>query len=112
MSNLIPFNDIEQMGVVAAKSNLFGFKNPEEAMSLMILCQAEGMHPGIAMRDYHVIQGRPALKADAMLARFQQAGAASTGKPIPTQKSPASSLTRLAAPWNSPGHSLKPPRSA
>jgi hypothetical protein len=28
------------------------------------------------MRDYHVIQGRPALKADAMLARFQQAGGA------------------------------------
>jgi hypothetical protein len=26
------------------------------------------------MRDYHVIQGRPALKADAMLARFQQSG--------------------------------------
>jgi hypothetical protein len=26
------------------------------------------------MRDFHVIQGRPALKADAMLARFQQAG--------------------------------------
>jgi hypothetical protein len=26
------------------------------------------------MRDYHVIQGRPALKADAMLARFQAAG--------------------------------------
>ena len=32
------------------------------------------MHPAVAMRDYHVIQGRPALKADAMLARFQQAG--------------------------------------
>jgi len=42
----------------------------------MLLCQAEDLHPAIAMRDYHVIQGRPALKADAMLARFQQAGGA------------------------------------
>jgi hypothetical protein len=40
----------------------------------MLIAQAEGMHPAIAARDYHVIQGRPALKADAMLARFQTAG--------------------------------------
>lgn len=74
MSNIVPFSDIENMGIVAAKSKLFGFKTPEEAMSIMLLCQAENMHPAVAMRDYHVIQGRPALKADAMLARFQQAG--------------------------------------
>lgn len=74
MINIVPFSDIESMGIVAAKSKLFGFKTPEEAMSIMLLCQAENMHPAVAMRDYHVIQGRPALKADAMLARFQQAG--------------------------------------
>jgi len=43
-------------------------------MALMLIAQAEGMHPAIAARDFHVIQGRPALKADAMLARFQAAG--------------------------------------
>jgi len=43
-------------------------------MAIMLLCQAENLHPAVAMRDFHVIQGRPALKADAMLARFQQAG--------------------------------------
>jgi len=74
MSNLIPFNEIENMAIAVSKSKLFGINTPEQAMSLMILCQAEGLHPGIAMRDYHLIQGRPALKADAMLARFQQAG--------------------------------------
>jgi hypothetical protein len=62
------------MAEVAATSKMFGFKNPQEAMAIMLLCQAEGLHPAIAMRDFHVIQGRPALKADAMLARFQQAG--------------------------------------
>lgn len=74
MSQLIPYQDMSQMAEVAAKSRMFGFKNAEEALAIMVLCQAEGLHPGIAMRDYHVIQGRPALKSDAMLARFQQAG--------------------------------------
>ena len=62
------------MAEVAAGSKMFGFKNSQEAMAIMLLCQAENLHPAVAMRDYHVIQGRPALKADAMLARFQQAG--------------------------------------
>ena len=75
-NNLIPLNDIQTMAEVAAGSKMFGFKNPQEAMAIMLLSQAEDLHPAIAMRDYHVIQGRPALKADAMLARFQQAGGA------------------------------------
>ena len=74
MNNLVPLQDITQMAEVAASSKMFGFKNPQEAMAIMLLCQAENLHPAVAMRDYHVIQGRPALKADAMLARFQQAG--------------------------------------
>ena len=74
MNNLVPIADIQTMAEVAAKSKMFGFKRTEEAMAIMLLCQAENLHPAIAMRDYHVIQGRPALKADAMLARFQQVG--------------------------------------
>ena len=76
MNNLVPIGDIQTMAEVAAKSKMFGFKSTEEAMAIMLLCQAENLHPAIAMRDFHVIQGRPALKADAMLARFQQAGGA------------------------------------
>jgi hypothetical protein len=71
---VIPFSDIERMAVAFAKSGLFGIKTPEQGVALMLIAQAEGLHPAIAARDYHVIQGRPALKADAMLARFQQAG--------------------------------------
>lgn len=74
MSNIVPIADIQQMAEVASSSKMFGFKNTQEAMAIMLLCQAENLHPAVAMRDYHVIQGRPALKADAMLARFQQAG--------------------------------------
>ena len=74
MSNLVPVDQITVMANAVAKSGLFGVKTPEQAMALMLIAQAEGNHPAIAARDYHVIQGRPALKADAMLARFQQAG--------------------------------------
>ncbi len=74
MSNLVPVQDIERMALAVAKSGLFGVKTSDEAMALMLIAQAEGQHPAIAARDYHIIQGRPALKADAMLARFQGAG--------------------------------------
>lgn len=71
---LVPVADIEKMAVAIAKSKMFGMKTADEAFALMLIAQAEGMHPAIAARDYHVIQGRPTLKADAMLARFQNAG--------------------------------------
>lgn len=74
MSNIVPYNEIERMAQAIAKSGLFGIKTPEQAAALMLIANAEGMHPAIAARDFHVIQGRPALKADAMLARFQAAG--------------------------------------
>ena len=71
---LVPVADIEKMAVAIAKSKMFGMKTSDEAFALMLIAQAEGMHPAIAARDYHVIQGRATLKADAMLARFQTAG--------------------------------------
>ena len=74
MSNLIPMQDIEVMARAVVKSNLFNVKTADEAIALMLIAQAEGQHPAIAARDYHIIQGRPTLKADAMMARFQQAG--------------------------------------
>lgn len=74
MSNIVPYGEIERMAQAIAKSGLFGIKTPEQAAALMLIANAEGMHPAIAARDFHVIQGRPALKADAMLARFQAAG--------------------------------------
>lgn len=74
MSNIVPFQDMQNMAESIAKSGLFGMKDTNQVLALMAVAQAEGLHPATAARDYHVIQGRPALKADAMLARFQQAG--------------------------------------
>jgi hypothetical protein len=74
MSNLIPVNDIQTMALAVVKSGLFGMKTVEQATALMLIAQAEGYHPALAARDYHIIQGRPTLKAETMMARFQQQG--------------------------------------
>jgi hypothetical protein len=74
MTALVPVSEIERMAASVAKSGLFGMKTPEQAMALMLIAQAEGMHPAKAVQEFHIINGRPALKADAMLARFQAAG--------------------------------------
>jgi hypothetical protein len=74
MRNLIPVNDIQTMALAVVKSGLFGMKTVEQATALMLIAQAEGYHPALAARDYHIIQGRPTLKAETMMARFQQQG--------------------------------------
>jgi len=62
------------MAAAVASSKLFGITTKEQALALMLVAQAEGLHPATAARDYHIIQGRPALKADAMLARYLNSG--------------------------------------
>lgn len=74
MSEIIPINDIERMAQVITKAKFFGYENIEQAATLMFIAQAEGRHPASAAKEYHIIKGRPALKADAMLARYQHAG--------------------------------------
>ncbi|HOR78579.1 MAG TPA: hypothetical protein PLG04_07260 [Anaerolineaceae bacterium] len=74
MNEIVALQDIERAGNYIAKSGLFGVKTPEQAIALMLVAQAEGRSPFEAARDYHIIQGKPSLKAEAMLARFQQAG--------------------------------------
>jgi hypothetical protein len=67
-------SDMERMATSIAKSGLFGMKTVDQALALMVVAAAEGKHPGSVAAEYHIIQGKASLKADAMLARFQQAG--------------------------------------
>lgn len=62
------------MAIAVAASKMFGMQTPEQALTLMLLAQAEGMHPITAARDYDIIQGRPAKKSEAMLRDFMKAG--------------------------------------
>ncbi len=73
---MIPLSDIERMGQYIAASRLYGVRTPEQAIAIMLVSQAEGRHPALAARDYHIIDGTPSLKIDAMYTRFQSAGGA------------------------------------
>lgn len=62
--------DMERMALAFAASKLFGVSNAEQALALCLIAQAEGRHPASAAQDYHIIQGKPSKKADAMLRDF------------------------------------------
>lgn len=67
-------SDIERMARAFAASQLFSVKNPEQALALCLVAQAEGRHPATAAQDYSIIQNRPSKKADAMLRDFLASG--------------------------------------
>lgn len=72
-TGLIPYSEVEKMSVAMGKGNLFG-KSAEQFLPLMLLAQAEGRHPATVAMEYDVIQGRPALRSQAALSRFQESG--------------------------------------
>ena len=63
-------SDIERVARAIAMGGLFGSSDPNAVLTLCLLAQAEGQHPAVVFRDYHIIQGKPAKKADAMLRDF------------------------------------------
>lgn len=71
---LVPINELEAISSKLAVSGLFAGKTKEQIFSLLMLAHAEGVHPMTAMRDFDIIQGRPAKKAEAMHRSFIAAG--------------------------------------
>ena len=68
------FNDLERIATAIARGGLFGSKDPYAVLTLCMLAQAEGQHPAVVFRDYHLISGKPAKKAEAMQRDFLAAG--------------------------------------
>ena len=74
MSNLVTVTDMAVMAESIVKSGFYGFKSKEQVMAVMLVAQAENKHPASVVQEYDIIQGRPALKSQAILARFQLSG--------------------------------------
>jgi len=68
------FQEIEKLAEAVARSRMFGIQTKEQALVLMSISQAEGRHPALAARDYDIISGRPAKKAEAMMRDFLDSG--------------------------------------
>ena len=71
---VISLDQVREMAKTIVTSQLFGVKNVDQAVALMLVAQAEGLHPAIVARDYDIIHGRPAKKAEAMQRTFLEAG--------------------------------------
>lgn len=68
------FDEVSAMADAIVASKLWGQTTVPQVIALMLMAEAEGRHVASAMQDYIVISGKPSLKAEAMLGRFQRAG--------------------------------------
>ena len=57
-----------------SRSGLMGKASPDAVFGLMMLCQSEGITPIAALKRYHIIEGKPSMRSDAMLAEFLHDG--------------------------------------
>jgi hypothetical protein len=69
----IAIRDMDLVAQRVAESKLFGL-DKAQAFTLMLLAQAEGLPMISAIRRFHIIEGKPSMRADAMQAEFQRHG--------------------------------------
>lgn len=69
-----PMAAIKTLGGAIFKSGIFGLDKPEQGEILAMQCFAERKSPLELARTYHFIQGQLAIRSDALLAKFHQAG--------------------------------------
>lgn len=75
MAHSLDFGQMQTLAESVAKSGMFaGINTVDKALTLMMLCESEGIHPAQAMRRFHIIKNTPSMRADAMLAEFQAKG--------------------------------------
>lgn len=60
--------ELQTLAAAAAKSNFFGVKTQEQALVLLMAGRDLGLSYTQALRAFHVIEGRPSLSADGMVA--------------------------------------------
>jgi hypothetical protein len=69
-----PLEAVREMGNAIAKSRMFGCESVEQGMVFAWECFARKCSPLSLTETYHVIDGKLSMRADAMLARFIEAG--------------------------------------
>jgi hypothetical protein len=67
-------NDIATIGKWFAESGMFGCTNEGQGMVLAMTCMSEKISPLKFKQTYHLIDGSPSMRADAMLAKFAERG--------------------------------------
>lgn len=69
-----PLAFIDQMAKAFHQSQIMGVNTPGDGAVLALTCMCEGITPLEFARTYHIINGRPSMRADMMNAKFRAAG--------------------------------------
>jgi hypothetical protein len=67
-----PMLAVAELGKMFHQSQIMGVATPGDGAVLALTCMCEGITPLEFAKTYHIIKGRPSMKADAMSARFRQ----------------------------------------
>lgn len=73
----LPINtpdDAMSVGTMIARSGMFEARSNEAGAVIAMMCAGEDMSLLEFIRTFHIIEGRPTMKADVMLAKFLQLG--------------------------------------
>ena len=66
--------DLAKAGDLLAQSGMFGINNPAAGFVVACTCHQQGITLMDFQRTYHIVGGKPTMKADAMLAEFRKRG--------------------------------------
>jgi len=69
-----PMTAVEQLGTWLAKSGMLGAANADQGKLIALTCMLERITPLEFFRTYHIIEGKPSMRADMMQGRFQKEG--------------------------------------
>ena len=61
-------NDLAKIGQMIAQSGMAGASNEGQGLIVAMTCHQQGITPLEFIRTYHIIDGKPSMKADAMAA--------------------------------------------
>lgn len=72
--DITTIDDAERLARIAVSSGLTALRRPEEAAVILLTGRELGLAPMQSLRGIHVVQGRPVLSADLMVAIVRRSG--------------------------------------
>lgn len=69
-----PMTAIAELGNMFHKSGIMGVSTPGDGAVVALTCMCEGITPLEFAKTYHIINGKPSMRADMMHAKFRSAG--------------------------------------
>ena len=94
LAPVMPVNSMADLAIIGktfASSGMFGCTNEQQGTILALTCMTERISPLKFNQTYHIIEGKPSMRADAMLAKFKERG----GKFVIEEKSEKRAAIRL-----------------